>query len=100
MDTATLVFLLKALKAMIEVAGFTYIAQGFVGLFSGSTRDQNFIYVILRIITNPVTKLARLLSPRFIPDRHIPFVGFGLVLWAWFAVVLGLFYILQTVLNS
>ena len=28
--------------------------------------------------------------PRFIPDRHIPFVAFGLLLWVWILVIIGL----------
>ncbi len=86
------VFILKIFKAIVEVAGFALIGQGIVALFAGNNRDQNFIYVIFKIVTNPVTKLARIVSPRFVPDRHIPFVAFGLVLWAWGAIIIGIAY--------
>lgn len=89
-------FLLKAFKAMVEVAGFAYLGQGLVGLLSGVKRDQNFVYVLFKIVTNPVTKLARFLAPRFVPDRHIPFVGFGLVLWCWFGAIYGLYYLMNS----
>ena len=83
------VFILKIFKSLVEVAGLAMIGQGVVAIFSGNKRDQNFIYVILKIVTSPVTKFARLISPRFVPDRHIPFVAFGLVLWAWIAVIIS-----------
>lgn len=83
-------FLLRALKAVVEVAGFAYIGQGLVALFSGARRDQNVIYQVFRIVTGPVTRATRVLMPKFIPDRHIPFIAFGLLLWVWIFVLIGL----------
>ena len=83
-------FLLRALKAVIEVAGFAYIGQGLVALFSGTRREQNVIYQVFRIVTGPVTRATRVLMPKFIPDRHIPFIAFGLLLWVWIFVLIGL----------
>ncbi|MGE0358520.1 MAG: hypothetical protein AB7P08_16575 [Burkholderiales bacterium] len=82
--------LLRALKAVVEVAGFAYLGQGMVAVFSGSRREQNVIYQVFRIVTGPVTRATRFLMPRFIPDRHIPFIAFGLLLWAWIFLILGL----------
>lgn len=87
-----IVFLLKICKALVEVAGFALIGQGILALFAGAKRDQNVVYVLFKIITRPATGLARALSPRFVPDRHIPFVAFGLVLWIWVALVFGMLY--------
>jgi hypothetical protein len=83
-------FLLRALKAVVEVAGFAYIGQGLVALFSGARRDQNVIYQVFRIVTGPVTRATRVLMPKFVPDRHIPFIAFGLLLWVWIFVLIGL----------
>lgn len=83
-------FLLRALKAVVEVAGFAYLGQGLVALFSGTKRDQNVIYQVFRIVTGPVTRATRAAMPRFIPDRHIPFVAFGLLLWIWIFLIIGL----------
>jgi hypothetical protein len=88
-----LVFFLKVLKALVEVAGFALIGQGILALFAGAKRDQNFVYVLFKIITRPATGLARVLAPRFVPDRHIPFVAFALVLWAWVALFIALIYL-------
>ena len=83
-------FLLRALKAVVEVAGFAYLGQGLVALFSGTKRDQNVVYQVFRIVTGPVTRATRAVMPRFIPDRHIPFVAFGLLLWIWIFLIIGL----------
>ncbi len=93
------IFILKIFKAMVEVAGLAFIGQGVVAIFSGNKRDQNFIYVIFKIITNPVTKFARMVSPRFVPDRHIPFIAFGLMFWAWVVLIVGIAYAQQGVGN-
>jgi len=83
-------FLLRALKAVVEVAGFAYLGQALVAVFSGARREQNVIYQVFRIVTGPVTRATRVLMPRFIPDRHIPFVAFGLLLWVWIFAIIGL----------
>ena len=83
-------FLLRAAKALIEVAGFAYLGQGLVALFSGARRDQNVVFQIFRVITSPATRATRFLMPAFIPDRHIPFVAFGLLLWAWIFTLVAL----------
>ena len=88
-------FLLRAAKALIEVAGFAYLGQGLVALFSGARRDQNVVYQIFRIITSPATRATRFLMPAFIPDRHIPFVAFGLLLWAWILTLVALANVLR-----
>ncbi len=82
--------ILRALKAVVEVAGFAYLGQGLVAIFAGSRRDQNLIFQVFRIVTGPVTRATRFLMPRFIPDRHIPFIAFGLLLWAWIFLIVGL----------
>jgi hypothetical protein len=85
-----IIFILKIFKALIEVAGFALIGQGIVALFAGNKRDQNFVYVIFKIITSPATKFARLISPRFIHDKHIAFVAFALVFWVWVALIFAI----------
>lgn len=82
--------IIRALKAVVEVAGFAYLGQGLVAIFAGSRRDQNLIFQVFRIVTGPVTRATRFLMPRFIPDRHIPFIAFGLLLWAWIFLIVGL----------
>ena len=78
----------RALKAVVEVAGYAYLGQALVAAFAGTRRAENVVYQILKILTNPIDKAVRLLMPRFIPDRHIPFVSFGLLIWIWIFAIL------------
>lgn len=90
--------ILRALKAVVEVAGFAYLGQGLVALFFGTRsaqREQNFIYQVFRIVTGPVTRATRFVTPRFVPDRHVPFVAFGVLLWAWMFLIVGLAAVLR-----
>ena len=73
----------RILKAIVEVAGYAYVGQALVAAFAGARRSENIVYQILKIITKPVDRTVRVLMPRFIPDRHIPFVSFGILMWIW-----------------
>ena len=78
----------RAIKAVVEVAGCAYLGQALVAAFAGNRRGENVVYQIFKILTRPVDKSVRFMTPRFIPDRHIPFVAFGLLIWIWlFAII-------------
>lgn len=79
-------FIWSALRALTEVVGYTFIGQGVLALFAGANRDRNFVYQLLKIITNPIVKVVRFITPKFIADQHIPLVAFFIVFWLWVAV--------------
>lgn len=82
-------FIWRAIKTVVEVAGFAYIGQALVAAFAGARRHENIVYQVFKIITGPVTKAARFVSPRFVPDQHVPFVAFGILFWIWvFTIVM------------
>lgn len=87
----------RALKAIVEVAGCAYLGQALVAAFAGSRRHENFVYQIFKILTNPIERATRFLMPKFIPDRHIPFVAFGILLWIWFFTIVMIWRIRQGV---
>jgi hypothetical protein len=62
------------LKALTEVAGIGMLGQGLLWVLAGAKRDQNGIYNFFRIITSPVMKATRLITPRVILDQHIGLV--------------------------
>lgn len=80
--------LVTILKALLEVAGLSLLGQGILYLFAGANRERNFVYLMFRTVTTPVFRVTRLVTPRFILDRHIwlltPLVVFGL----WMLVTL------------
>jgi hypothetical protein len=91
MTTAEL--LLRIVKAIVEIAGLSYVGQAILVVFAGGMRDQNVFYRIIRVVTDPATRATRFLMPRFMPDRHMPWIAFGLLFWIWVFVILGIAYV-------
>jgi len=90
LDTPELIItLLRVLRALVEVAAFTLIGQGLLYFLAGASREQNFVYQLFRIITNPVTKAVRIITPRVIVDKHIGAVSFFLLLWLWLLLAMA-----------
>ena len=77
------------LKALAEVALFAFVGQGILYLFAGAKREQNFVYTTFKMLTSPVTKFTRLVSPRFIVDQHIAFVALFLLLVVWLGLTVA-----------
>lgn len=88
-------FIVSSLKALVEVAGMALIGQGLIGLISGKSKQDNFVYRIFLVITSPIFKLARAISPRFIADAHMGLVSFFIVFWLWIGLIYAKAYICQ-----
>jgi uncharacterized protein YggT (Ycf19 family) len=78
--------LLSIIKALIEVAGMSIIAQGIVGLFNPSGRENNPIYQLFGILTNPIHKIVRKITPKQVVDQHVPMVSFFFLLVLWLMI--------------
>jgi ABC-type uncharacterized transport system permease subunit len=76
--------LVTIIKALAEVAGFALVGQGVLFLFAGARRDKNVPYQILKTITLPIFKVARLITPRLVLDQHLGLVAFLLVAIVWY----------------
>lgn len=74
-----------SVKLIAEIALFALVGQGLLGLLAGQRRDTNIFYRTLQVLTGPFVRLARLLSPRIVLDRHVPLVAFLLVGFVWLA---------------
>lgn len=79
---------------MLELVGFCLIGQGMVALFAGPSRHTNFVYVLLKLITSPVTRPIRFLTKRFIQERFVGAIAFGVLLWLWIMTFAGIVYLL------
>jgi hypothetical protein len=77
------ILLVSILRTLVEVAGFALLGQGVLVLLAGKYREQNIFYRVLRIITGPVVRAVRFITPRFILDAHIPVLTFFLLFWLW-----------------
>lgn len=76
------------LRALVEVAGFALLGQGLLAVLAGKKRDDNFVYRLLQIVTSPIIKLVRFITPRFVLDAHMPLLTFFLLLWIWLGLAL------------
>ena len=77
------VLIVTMLRGLVEVAGMMLLGRGLLWLFGPKARQGNFVYDILTIGAAPFIRLARKVSPRFIPDVHVPAVAFFLLFWLW-----------------
>lgn len=73
----------SVLRGMAEVALLSLIGQGVLAVLAGARRQSNPVYQLFCVVTRPVLRLLRVLTPRFILDRHLPFVAFFLLFWLW-----------------
>ncbi len=71
------------LKALTEIAGVAFLGQGALWVIAGAKRDQNVIYKLFRTLTSPVTRVTRVITPRFVIDAHIGLVAFFLLMMLW-----------------
>lgn len=88
-------FIVSSLKALVEVAGMALIGQGLIGLISGKSKQDNFVYRIFMVVTSPIYKLARAISPKFIADAHLGLASFFILFWLWIGLVYAKGYICQ-----
>lgn len=75
--------ILGILRALTEVALLFLLGQGILALLAGGRRNENIIYQLFILVTRPVLRIARKISPPQIIDKHLPFVSFFLLFWLW-----------------
>ena len=73
--------LLSILFALVQVALYLFVGRAAMWIFAGVNREQNFVFQLFKKGTEPLVKATRFITPRFILDRHIPFVTFILLVW-------------------
>lgn len=91
--TSMELLLLSIVRALVEVAGYALLGQGVLALLAGKRRQDNFVYRLLQVVTTPVIKVVRVITPRFVLDRHLPFVAFFLLFWLWIGLALAKRYV-------
>ncbi|MCD6731995.1 MAG: hypothetical protein LT103_00135 [Burkholderiaceae bacterium] len=77
------------LKGLVEFVGLLLLGQALVFLMSFGRHESNPVYRLLRFLTSPVTRLVRLVAPRFVVDRHVPALAFILLFWIWVALTVA-----------
>lgn len=75
----------SSVKLVAEIALMALLGQGLLALLAGDKRADNFFYRLLQVLTNPVVKTVRAITPKVVLDRHVPIAAFVLLLMVWFA---------------
>ncbi|MCY7307026.1 MAG: hypothetical protein LH632_12935 [Rhodoferax sp.] len=75
-------------KLICEIALLALLGQWLLGLLAGAKRDTNLFYQILQIMGRPFVAVARLVTPKFVVERHVPLVAFLLLAFVWLAVTI------------
>lgn len=78
-----MLLLVSSVKLVVEIALLALIGQYLLGLLAGRKRDTNFFYRLLQVVTGPVVKGTRLITPKVVIDRHIPLAAFVLLTTLW-----------------
>lgn len=80
--------LVTTVKLIAEIALLALLGQWLLGLLAGAKRDKNPFYQVLQIVGKPFVTIARLVTPKFVLDRHVPLVAFFLLLFLWVAMTI------------
>ena len=76
-------FLVTTVKLIAEIALMALLGQWVLGWIAGAKRGNNLVYQILQIMGRPFVAVARLVSPAFVVERHLPLVAFLLLVVVW-----------------
>lgn len=80
--------LVTTVKLIAEIALLALAGQWLLGLLAGAKRDKNPFYQVLQILGKPFVSVARLITPRFVLDRHMPLVAFLLLAFVWIGMTI------------
>ncbi len=83
-----MLLLVTAVKLIAEIALMALLGQWLLGLLAGAKRDKNIFYQILQMVGRPFVSVARLVTPKFVVERHLPLVAFLLLMFVWFGVTI------------
>lgn len=83
----TELLVIVVVKGLAELAGMFLLGRGLLYILAGAHRERNVFYQVLSVVTDPLIKATRFLTPRIVIDRHIPYVAFILVVWIWVGAV-------------
>jgi hypothetical protein len=83
-----MLLLVSSVKLVAEIALMALAARWLLGLLAGSRRETNVFYRVLDVLSMPFVKGTRLITPRFVIDRHVPLAAFGLLCVVWLFALL------------
>jgi hypothetical protein len=84
-----LLLVAETFKLLAEIALLCLAGQWVLGLMAGRRRDENLFYQLFQVLTRPLIRGARLISPRVVLDQHLPLVAFLVLTFVWIAATLA-----------
>ncbi len=83
-----MLLLVSIVKLICEIALLALAGRALLSLIAGSKKESNFFHQALVAITKPFVSAARLITPKVILDRHMPFVAFSLLSIIWIVALI------------
>jgi hypothetical protein len=77
---------ISSVKLIAEIALLALLGQWILGLLAGQKKSQNIFYQVLQLVGKPFVQVARLVTPKFVLERHVPLVAFLLLAFVWVGV--------------
>jgi hypothetical protein len=81
---------LGLIQLVVAIALMGLLGQAVLYVLAGRDRENNLFYKIVKTIPMPFVKLFRLITPRSIEDRFVPFAAFcglaAIFLWLAFEI--------------
>jgi len=77
--------ILVILQTLMLIAALALLGQFIVGIFNWSRRRENIVYQLFEVLTRPLVRVTRWITPRIVVDQHVPLVTFLLLLFGYFS---------------
>ena len=81
-------FLISALRAIVEMLGLCLLGQGFLYLIAGRQRAGNRVYQLFALITSPPRRIVATVLPRSASNLLVGIFTFVIVLILWLGLAL------------
>ncbi|WP_265942920.1 hypothetical protein [Dechloromonas sp. A34] len=82
-------FLISALRALVEMLALCLLAQGFLYLMAGQKRAGNVIYRFFALLTDPPRRLVARLLPAKTSALTVGVISFVLLFLLWIGLALA-----------
>lgn len=83
-----MLFIIAALRAVLEMLGLCLLGQGLLYLIAGAGRRRNPIYRLFAVVTAPPLALVRRAMPHGCSAKAAGFMTLATIFAAWIALAL------------
>jgi len=93
-DLQSTLYWLRLVQVLLAIPLLALAGQGIVHVLTrlfGQDPQTNFFYRLLETVASPFTRACRFITPKFVPDRHLPLVALSLlgVGYVWTMLAIG-----------